>query len=140
MNVLVIVDMQVTYNAAQDPALIARVEERIEAALNSGWRVVAVHFDGSGESTVRLPPGTPILWKSEDGGGEQVYSWLLGAELIGRELQVVFGGVNTTACVFKTAMGLADRISCEAALVDAVQIDLSICGDKSRPRVRFVGA
>lgn len=140
LQVLIIVDMQIGFVAAGSPDLISKIEQEIA---NKQWAdVVAVNTDGYGSSTVELPSKTRILWKREDGGGEQVYSYLLGRGLLdvkdGEAPRFVFCGVNASCCVFKTAMGLADRLSFETNLLDSVLIDLRLCGDKARPRVGFL--
>jgi hypothetical protein len=137
MNVLVIVDMQAAYAAAQDADLVARIEAAAERHIALGGRVVAICYDGSGAATVKLPPGTQTLWKRDDDGGDAVYSWLLGAGLIDRELFVRVAGVNLCACVFKTAIGLAARLYEEHALCRNVAIDRSLCGDGAKFIVRI---
>jgi hypothetical protein len=136
--VLVVVDMQAHFSAAQDKSLITAVELDLERVNElSNGHIVAVNYDGSGASTVRLPKGTQTLWKNQDDGGNVVYSWLLGAGLVSKTLQVRICGVNLCACVFATASGLAQRLFDEHALCDNVTIDTSLCGEGSRYKIRL---
>jgi hypothetical protein len=132
VNVLVVVDMQADYPAAQDSTLIERIEKQAIADVALSGRVVAVNYDGCGAPTVKLPPGTQTIWKHNDDGGDLVYSWLVGAGLVDRDLLVRFAGVNLTACVFKTATALGSRLHEEHALCRNVVIDRSLCGDGSK--------
>lgn len=122
LEVLVVVDMQTHYAAALDPALIALIEQEAVAVVARGGRVVAVCFDGSGESTVKLPPDTPIIWKNRDPGDAEVYAWLVGAGLARQGLNSRFCGVNLCACVLATATGTVQRLRESSALLNAVQV------------------
>jgi hypothetical protein len=135
VNVIVIVDMQAAYLAAQDRALIARIEATAATIAKKG-RVVLVCYDGSGPQTVCVE-GADILWKDSDDGGLVVYSWLVGAGLVNDDLHVTVCGVNLCACVYRTAAGLGARLFDEHALCDHVSIDTNLCGDGSKFRVRF---
>jgi hypothetical protein len=97
---------------------------------------VRIQWDGSGESTLGLPD-LRTIWKSDPDGGDLLYSYLLGSGLIQPDLLVTMAGVNVSHCVYKTACGLAARLSDEHGLTDQVTIDLSLCGDSDQFRVRF---
>jgi len=134
-EVLVIVDMQVSFTAAQDAGLIAAIEKEAAAVSERGGHVVAISYDQSGMSTVSVP-GAKMLWKNQDDGGTIVYAYLLGAGLICSDLAVRIAGCNLAACVFATACGLGQRLYEEHALCDHVTVATSLCGDGSRYRVR----
>lgn len=133
MNVLVIVDMQHRYNAARDQDLIARIERELLRC----DRYVILCRDGDGMHTIELPQGAPVIWKTEADGSPAVYAYLCGAGLICRELRVTIGGVNLSQCVYRTAVGLADRIAQEHGITDCVTIALRLCGDGEQFVVRF---
>jgi hypothetical protein len=137
-EVLVVVDMQAAYVAAQDDTLIESIEEEAATVVGQGGRVVAICYDGSGGSTVNLPAGTPTIWKANDCGGDELYAWLIGAGLVSRDLSVRVCGVNLAACVFRTAIGIGERLYGEHALTHHVTIDRELCGDGSKFIVRIV--
>lgn len=138
MNVLVIVDMQAGYAAAQERALVGRIRARAAKVLASGGRVVAISMNGSGPQTVNLTPTIPILWKDEDDGGNIVYAWLVGAGLVQPDVRIEVAGTNLCACVMATACGIAERLYEEHAMCDNVTINTKLCGDGARFKVRFV--
>jgi hypothetical protein len=138
VKILVVVDMQADFNAAQSEDLRRAIRLAADPVLKFYDHIVAVNMDNAGSSTIDLPPGTKTLWKCQDDGGEMVYSYLLGAGLISGDMSVVVCGVNLTACVFRTAIGLADRLHREHALSEHVSIDRALCGDGSRFRVGII--
>jgi nicotinamidase-related amidase len=137
-EVFVIVDMQVAYPAARTPELVARIETAARARASAGAHVVSIMFDGSGGSTLDLPAATTVLWKANCNGGDELYSWLVGAGFIGRDLHVTIAGVNLSICVYETARGLARRLCDEHSLCDNVSIALDLTGDWDRFRIKFV--
>lgn len=143
MRVLVVVDMQASYVAAQEPGLVTRIEQAMHdfCSVSPPSDVVLLSYDGAGAPTVAMPPGggkIKTLWKTVDDGGDLVYSYLLGADLVRRDLSVTFAGVNLGACVFKSANQLAWRLYEEHALTDVVIVDTKLCGDGGRYKVRLV--
>jgi nicotinamidase-related amidase len=140
MIVLVIVDMQISYKAAQDAELIARIERYARRVKKQGGHVVEIAMDGSGHATYSLPFEVPCVMKDQTDGGSILYAYLLGAVPLKDDLRVEFCGVNFSACVYETAKTLADRLSTERALCDHVTIRTDLCGDGERFRVRFATA
>lgn len=136
-EVLVVVDMQTNYSAAMREGLRRSIEVEAMAVLGRGGKVVAIMYDGAGDSTVNLPHETPVLWKDTDDGGRIVHGWLLGAGLIDSSLRVRFCGVNTCACVYKTASTCAASLHSDDALNGDVEIALALCGDDCRGKVEF---
>jgi len=138
LEVLVVVDMQVAYSAALDPALISSIEEEAAAVVARGGRVLAVCYDGSGEISAKLPADTSIIWKNRDAGDGEIYAWLLGADLIQEGLIARFCGVNLCACVLACATGTAQRLRERTSpVLNAVEVVLHLCGDQSPCRIRF---
>lgn len=138
MDVLVIVDMQVGFVAAQDADLVERINAAVNATVKARGRVISVCFDGHGMMTTL--PGSGVIWKNEDDGGPMVYAWLVGAGLVHqKDLRVTVCGVNLCACVMATAAGIGQRLYDEHAMCDNVTIDTSLCGDGSKFKVRFKG-
>lgn len=137
MKVLVVVDMQIVYPAAQDADLIRKIEAAAETTIRGGGRVVHLQYDASGMSSVKLPPDSDSIWKCVDGGGDILYAYLVGAHLVMSDSRFVLSGVNLSACVMETAIGLAKRLYEENAMCDHVTIDPDLCGDGARYKVRF---
>lgn len=141
MNILVIVDMQHRFPAARDRELIDRAEAALASVGSSSSRyerAVVLCYDESGMHTIRFPRGTTdVLWKRGDDGGDEVYAYLVGAGLIDRDLHVFIGGVNTSACVYKTACGVGNRLAEEHGMSDNVTILRDLCGDSGPYRLRF---
>lgn len=141
MNVLVIVDMQHRFPAARDLDLVARIEAAL-AVVGSGSspydRAVILCYDDSGMHTVRFPhTSVPVVWKKEDDGGDVLYAYLVGANLIDRELRVFIGGCNVGACVYRTACGVGNRLAEEHGITNAVTILRELSGDEGPFVVRF---
>lgn len=126
-RVLLIVDVQLGLRAAHDPAYI---RELASAIATYPGRVVTICGDGfSITPQDMLPPGTPVLWKDRNDGGDEVYAWLVGAGLVRPGLVVEVCGMNTNACVLDTATGLGERLKNKTGLIGCVRIVLSLCRD-----------
>ena len=80
-------------------------------------------------TVVAVCPGTPVLWKDRNDGGNEVYAWLVGAGLVRPGLVVEVCGMNTNACVLDTATGLGERLKNKTGLIGCVRIVLSLCRD-----------
>ena len=126
-RVLLIVDVQLGLRTAHDPAYIRGLAN---AAVTYPGRVVTICGDGlSIAPQDMLPPGTPVLWKDRNDGGNEVYAWLVGAGLVQPGLVVEVCGMNTNACVLDTATGLGERLKNKTGLIGCVRIVLSLCRD-----------
>jgi hypothetical protein len=136
-EVLVVIDMQAGFTGAQNESLIERIQDEARAVVGRGGRVLTTCFDGSGTLTVELP-GAPSIWKDRDCGSDEIYAWLVGAGLISSNLRIRVCGVNLSACVIKTAIGLAERLHNEHAMCDHVVVEASLCGDDARFKVRIL--
>lgn len=137
MIVLVIVDMQIGYKAAQDADLIERITEFAQSVHNEGGYVVELAMDNGGRSSFALPFEIHTVMKDCAEGGTILYAYLLGAGLAHGENHFVLAGVNMSQCVFRTATSLAERLANEKAMCDHVTIRTDLCGDGERFRVRF---
>lgn len=129
-DVLVIVDMQAEYPAAHDGELC----EEIRVALRRTWKgVVEVRFQNSGGSTLfSRDVSIPVIWKDRNGGGDELYAYLVGANLIERGTTYYFAGVNRAACVEQTACGLAKRLDEVHGITEACSIVWNLTADKNR--------
>lgn len=133
MVILVVVDMQASYSAAQDSALCRGVEK----AAAQADHLIHLQYDNCGHPTVDLSEKCVSLWKDKNDGGNEVYCYLLGAGLIHREMVVHLCGVNMGACVFTTTIGLAQRLFDEHGITNACRIVVDLCGDENN-LFRFV--
>ncbi|MBI1266828.1 MAG: isochorismatase family protein [Cryomorphaceae bacterium] len=110
-TLLVIVDMQPDFSAAKSPDTVSFVESAVVQAVNEGWKVVVLEFDGYGKthhSIMSLLSGyseVEVCIKTVDDGSREVLGAVRRRHWSPKLVRVV--GVNSHACVQDTTLGLA---------------------------------
>lgn len=114
MYTLVVVDMQSTFEAANNKRVRNNCKREILQAIESNASIIFVEYIGEGPtipSLVRLTDDYDrvfIVRKSTDDGSREVRKVIKDNKLPNRQIKVC--GVNTDCCVADTVWGLAHKI------------------------------
>lgn len=146
--VLVIVDMQPRFQASHDPAVLAGVAEAIRGAKARQEPIVVLEFAIKGMippvyspthkslTDILEDPADPAFWslkfKFTVGGAREV---LIACKDFGfADTHFRVCGVNTSQCVYETALGLANkRPGCRVEVLSAAVNDKDDNGDPWLP-------
>jgi hypothetical protein len=128
MEILLIVDMQLNFEAASSLAVRRNVLREIKTAINKEMHIIVLEYANSGQTyydinnALRNYKRCSYVEKQKDDG-----SSVLRKFFVGKKVSVNICGVNTGACVWKTAKGLS-RFKC----VRSINIILDACNDSRR--------
>lgn len=115
MYTLVVVDMQASFEAANNRRVRENCKRELERAMESGAAILFVEYVGQGPtipSLVKLTDDyerTFIVRKNDDDGSREVAKVIRDNKLPAKRIKVC--GVNTDCCVFETVCGLTNRLS-----------------------------
>ena len=118
---LVVVDMQPVFEASRKPDVIAGVAQQILTAVQNNWAIVFLEYRGSGrthQGLLKLAQGYNRklkVSKLRDDGSSEVIRALRRRNFLAENFVVC--GVNTDACVFDTAYGLAHKLGANVRIV-----------------------
>ena len=107
---LCVIDMQATFEAANNKRVRENCKEEIIQAIESNCPIIFVEYIGQGPTIPSLVKLTDdydrvfITRKSEDNGSREVHRTIKDNKLPARRIRVC--GVNTDCCVLETVCGL----------------------------------
>lgn len=137
MPTLVIIDMQEKFKTPNNPRTIAACEREIEYAINNGYYIVFLEYQGYGPTLPVLVEKTKnynlvsFISKNFNDGGQEVFNEIKHNSQFLCEIRVC--GVNASACVNETVITLNKLLESTSIVLvaDAINCNLS----KQQPEV-----
>ena len=120
-NLLLIVDMQRSFTAANKKATVKACQELIFDAISLNNSIVFLEYKWNGKtkreltSLVRNYSFVNTIQKEDDDGSEEVISFFNKCKFVPKN--IIVGGVNTNFCVRQTVLGLAEKNDSKLFLV-----------------------
>lgn len=111
---LVVVDMQATFEAANNARVRNKVKQELSKAMERGAAIIFVEYIGQGPTIPSLVKMTDdynrvyITRKDDDDGSREVKKVIKDNRLPSRDVRVC--GVNTDCCVMETVFGISEKI------------------------------
>ena len=110
MNVLIVIDMQPGFVAAEDPVVINAVKKEIIKAKEETNLILFVEYKWNGRTWPQLTNAvkdysfTDTIKKTKDDGAEDIMNYFQRCRIAPKKLRVI--GVNSDACVLATLYSL----------------------------------
>lgn len=117
---LVVIDMQATFDASNNPKLINRINRLVKQWTNLGWPILIVEYEGFDQTQPKIRKmldgytNWTEVFKNTDGGARKI---LEACDANGFPDKFVVCGVNTSACVRDTVTGLTETYGCDTIVV-----------------------
>ena len=108
---LIIIDMQYSFIASRDAKTILACKEEIKSAIKKGWYIFFIEYKGNGKTLKKLTNLTKdydkvfVIKKNVDDGSSHIMKEVFNLGIVNAKFRVC--GVNTSACIEHTVIGLS---------------------------------
>lgn len=131
---LLVIDMQAYFSAARNKRVQEEVSKEIRQAIKDNMPIIFLEYIGCGSSVKQLTKNVAhpnhydksyLIGKTTGGGSREVLTLIKAFRLPQKHIKVC--GVNTSACVFETTVGLRQKLK-----GSKIELLVNACNDSSK--------